>query len=628
MTVDPTSLAPFEPATAEQWRRAVDGVLAKGADLSPEQLAQRFQRQLVSRTYDGLEIRPLYTAGDVAGPGEQLPGTPPFVRATTVAGGVPHGWEVRQRVAVRGDGSAAAALALGELERGTTGLWLDVTGPVDEVTVDVLDRALAGIFLELVPITLDAGGRSGPAQALLELWQRRGHGAAEAAGCLGVDPIGASMRDGGTANDTQTAIGEAVALARRVADTVPRVRTLVADATPWHDAGASDADELAGALAAGVVYLRRLTDAGVDVETALRQLELRVAATSDQFSTIAKMRALRVLWHRVAEVAGAAPGDRGARIHAVTSQAMTTRYDPWVNMLRTTVACFAAGVGGADAVTVHPYDHLVDPAAPSELGRRMARNTQAVLLDETNLGRVIDPAGGSWYVEHLTQALADSAWAAFQQIEAAGGVLSAFESGWVHARVDATWARRQADVATRKVAITGVSEFPNIDDDIPAPPAVAVGEHRGHGPLPRHRYAEGFEALRAAADAHRRRTGSRPEVVLLGLGTPADSTARATFAKNLFEAGGLATVLVDSVDGVDLSGRLVCLCSSDTRYAESALEAVRAATQAGAARVYLAGRPPDLTEALQQAGVDEFIALGVDALDVLSRALTHAGVER
>lgn len=634
MTVDPTSLAPFQPATHEQWRHAVDGVLAKGADLTPEQLVQRFQRQLVSRTYDGLEIQPLYTALDVTASTGELPGQPPFTRSATAAGAVPNGWEVRQRVVVQGDGSVTAAMALGELERGTTGLWLDVTDIADSVDVDVLDRALSGIFLELVPVTLDSGGALAPAQALMDLWRRRGHDAQEARGCLGVDPLGALMRRGGSLANVHADAPRVAELVQRVAAATPGVRTLVVDATPWHDAGASDADELAGVLAAGVTYLRWLTDAGVDLATALGQLELRIAATADQFLTIAKVRALRVLWHRLTEVCRADPAHRAARIHAVTSQAMTTRFDPWVNLLRTTVACFAAGVGGADAVTVSPYDELVDAQAPGELGRRMARNTQAILLDESNLGRVIDPAGGSWYVEHLTQALADTAWTTFQAIEAVGGLLDAYQKGWVHDRVNTTWQQREADIATRKVAITGVSEFPNIDDDLPPAEPNRPGTTGDLAALPRRRYAEGFEALREAAAAHRRRTGANPGVVLVGLGTPADSTARATFAKNLFEAGGLVTRLIEVADLSDLSdltdveGRLVCLCSSDARYGELAADAARAIKAAGAARLYLAGRPGELIDTLTQAGVDEFVALGVDALDVLSRALTHAGVDR
>jgi methylmalonyl-CoA mutase len=628
MTVDPTSLAPFEPTTAERWRQAVDAVLAKGSELTAEQLAQRFERQLVSRTYDGLDIQPLYTADHAPAGVDSIPGQPPFTRGSTAASGIPNGWEVRQRVEITGDGSAAAALALSELERGTTGLWLDVAQIADHIDADLLDRALTGIFLELVPVTLDTGGRRAPGEALLQVWQRRGHNAHEARGVLGVDPLAALMTQGGTAQDVRAEIAEVVSLATRVASTYPQVRTLVADATPWHDAGSSDADELAGAIAAGVTYLRWMVDGGMDVATALHQIELRVAATADQFLTIAKIRALRALWHRVAEASGAEPAHRGARIHAVTSWAMTTRYDPWVNLLRDTVACFAAGVGGADAVTVHPYDRLVGPSTGTELGRRMARNTQAVLLDESNLGRVIDPAGGSWYVEHLTQALADTAWTAFQEIEAAGGLLTAYEQGWVHRRVDATWEHRQADIATRRTAITGVSEFPNIDDDISAPAPLTPSDHQGLVPLPRRRYADGFEVLRDAAAAHRRRTGTGPEVVLVGLGTAADSTARATFAKNLFEAGGLATRFVESTHETDLSGRLVCLCSSDARYGELAVDAAKAAKAAGATRVYLAGRPSDLVEVLRQAGVDEFVALGVDALDVLSQALIHAGVDR
>lgn len=642
MTVDPTSLAPFEPTTAEQWRQAVDAVLAKGSELTAEQRAQRFERQLVSRTYDGLEIQPLYTAADAPVGVDSIPGQPPFTRGSTAASGIPNGWEVRQRVEIRGTAAEAAALALSELERGTTGLWLDVAQIASGVTPDLLDQALTGIFLELVPVTLDTGGQRAPGEALLEVWQRRGHPAHEARGGLGVDPLAALMTQGGTADAVRAELAEVAPLVSRVASTYPQVRTLVADATPWHDAGSGDADELAGAIAAAVTYLRSMVDGGIDLATALHQIELRVAATADQFLTIAKIRALRMMWHRVAEAAGAEPGDRGARIHAVTSWAMTTRYDPWVNLLRHTVACFAAGVGGADAVTVHPHDRLVDPNVGSELGRRMARNTQAVLLDESNLGRVIDPAGGSWYVEHLTHALADTAWTAFQEIEAAGGLLAAYEQGWVHRRIQATWERRQADIATRRTAITGVSEFPNIDDDLPvsqvAPIAVPVTNAPSNAvaPLPRRRYADGFETLRAAADEHRRRTGNRPEVVLLGLGTPADSTARATFAKNLFEAGGLATRLVDiaaepqafqaAFTAAGVSDRVVCLCSSDALYGVVGVQAAQAAQTAGARRVYVAGRPSGLTEALEHAGVNEFVAMGMDALDVLARALDHNGV--
>jgi methylmalonyl-CoA mutase len=204
-------------------------------------------------------------------------------------------------------------------------------------------------------------------------------------------------------------------------------RTVVVDGTVFADAGASAVEELGCAVAAGVAYLRALTSQGLGVDEAFGQLEFRLSATADQFTTIAALRAARRLWDRVGESSGVAPEARGMRQHAVTSSVMTTRHDPWVNMLRTTVACFAAGVGGAEVVTVQPFDAAL--GLPDPFARRIARNTQSLLVEEGSLARVVDPAGGSWYVESLTEDLAQAAWAWFTEIERAGGLVAAQSSG-------------------------------------------------------------------------------------------------------------------------------------------------------------------------------------------------------
>jgi methylmalonyl-CoA mutase len=405
------------------------------------------------------------------------------------------------------------------------------------------------------------------------------------------------------------------------------VRALTIDATRYHDAGGADSEELGCALASGVATARALVDSGLDVEAAFRQLEFRFAATADQFLTIAKLRAARRLWARVGEVAGTS-GDAGAQLqHAVTSTAMMSRYDPWVNLLRATVAAFSAGIAGADAVTVEPYDH-VRSVDGSELGRRLARNTQAVLVEESNLARVIDPAGGSWYVERLTDDLARAAWAWFQEIERAGGIVAALEQGIVQRRIGATWERHAANLAHRRDALTGVSEFPNIDEDPPDPEPEPVAPTTGAFPaLPSVRYAGAFERQRARADRHLAEARTRPSAFLAALGPASVHTTRLAFAKNLFEVGGIQTFagsgdVADVVEEYAASGAsLVCICSDDATNAEHAQAVARALRTAGAARVYLAAKPGENRAALEAAGVDEFVFAGCDALAVVTQAL-------
>jgi methylmalonyl-CoA mutase len=627
----------FPLPTLDDWRRAVDQVLAKGADLTPEELDERFRKQLVSTLDAGIELQPLYTAADVdpallAATG--LPGFPPFVRGSSP--GSDSGWEVRQEVRLdTADPSSTARQVVHELERGATGVLLRVD-PETVVTVDLLDAALAEVYLELVPVALTGVSVSSPAaEALVELWHRRGIGSSDARGTLGCDPVGDAARLGGSMTDIGTSWDAVAALARRCATDLPHVRAVVVDGLPYHEAGASDAEELGCLLAAGVAALRALTERGLTVDQAFAQVELRVAATADQFVTIAKLRALRSLWNRVGEVSGASPQARAPKVHAVTSPVMLTRYDAWVNLLRNTVACFAAGVGGADAVTVAPHDAALAPAAPSDLSRRLARNTQAILTDESNLARVIDAAGGSWYVESLTDAVAEAAWSWFQEIEAAGGATAALAAGLVHERLSATWARRLDRLAHRAEPITGVSEFPLLAEEVPPPSVVHRATVAGDvSPLPVVRRAEEFERLRTAADEHTRRTGHRPVVLLAGLGTAADHNARSGFAMNLFEAGGLRTVLVEGATSAQLAAAVAehgatvaCLCSSDARYPELLPAAAAALKAAGVSRLYLAGRAGEHAEAWRAAGVDEEIFVGCHVIEVLTRLHEVLGID-
>ncbi|TDC28046.1 methylmalonyl-CoA mutase [Streptomyces sp. 8K308] len=604
----------FPAVTRDHWRELVAGVLRKAGRQDVAGAAA--EEALATALGDGIVTRPLYTAEDTA-PGPGLPGFAPFVRGGRPEGTSVAGWDVRQ---FHGDPDPRRVneAVLADLENGVTSVWLAVGDA--GVPVAELATALEGVLLDLAPVVLDAGaGFDAAARELLRIADERGLAPGAVLGVLGADPLGLAARGGDHAELT-TRLWAAASLAARCHRDHPGLRALVVDALPYHEAGGSPAQELGCSLATGVAYLRELTRAGLPVDAALGQLEFRYAATTDQFLTIAKLRAARRLWARVAEASGAAPAAGAQRQHAVTSRVMMTRRDPWVNMLRTTVAALAAGAGGADAVTVLPFDEAL--GLPDAFARRIARNTSAILLAESHLGRVIDPAGGSWYVERLTDDLARAGWAWFQELERAGGQAAALRSGLVAERLSEEWARRGRRLASRREPITGVSEFANLAERLPErdPAPAVVG-----GGLPRVRGDEAFEALRARADA----AEERPRVFLAALGPVAAHTARAGFAANLFQAAGIepvhepVSVAADTVAAAfEASGAAVaCLCSSDALYAEQAAGVAAALKAAGARRVVLAGRPGEREAEYRAAGVDTFVFVGVDAVDVLSSLL-------
>ncbi|HEX2312339.1 MAG TPA: methylmalonyl-CoA mutase subunit beta [Thermomonospora sp.] len=612
MTVPPDDVPPpprapfalaadFPPADRDRWRELVKGVLRKTGVATEDTPLTEVEELLTRRSYDGIPLGPLYTADDTV---PARPGLAPQVREIRPQGEGLAAWDVRQRHADP-DPAATNEAVLADLENGVTSLWLTLGDA--GLPVDALPRALQGIHLDLAPVVLDAGAQTPEAaEAFLALAAERGH-TGQVMGNLGADPLGLAARTG-----TPGDLSAAAALAVRCAREFPGLRAVTVDGTPFHDAGGSDAEELGAALAVAVAYLRALTDAGLDVAAAFGQLEFRYAATADQFATIAKLRAARRLWDRVAEVSGAGPVVQ--RQHAVTSSAMMTRHDPWVNMLRTTVACFAAGVGGADAVTVQPFDARL--GLPDAFSRRIARNTQTLLLEESSLARVVDPAGGSWYAERLTDDLAHAAWAWFTEIERAGGAAAALESGLVAGRIAATWERRRKDLARRKAPLTGVSEFPNLAETTPErrPAPQPPG-----GGLPRVAYAQDFEALRDRSDRHLAATGARPRVFLATLGPVAAHTARVTFAANLFQAGGIETITGEPGDFAAGGAAVACVCSSDRVYAEQAAEAARTLKDAGAVRVWLAGKG-------SFDGVDANVFAGCDAVETLTTTLRDLGV--
>jgi methylmalonyl-CoA mutase len=599
------------PPSRDAWLALVAKVL-KGAD---------FDERLVSRTADGLALQPLYTRPDAV----------EGAAAVGRSGWYPGGWDVRQRHAET-DPKAANAAILDDLRNGATSILLQVAAPGQAglgYGKVPLGEALDGVLLHTTTVALDARENTFDAVgSLMGLWRAAGLSENARRGAFNYDPLGVLAKTG----TLYYPAGRSCAIAAELAaDTrsMSHVTALLADGRPYHEAGASEAQELAAMLATLVAYLRACEATGLRPRMALGQIAVGLAADADLFLTVAKQRAARRLVARVAEACGAGSAAECMHFAAHTSERMMAKRDPWVNLLRTTVACAGAAFGGAEAITVLPHTWAL--GRPDAFARRIARNTHLVLQEESAAARVMDPAHGSWYVENLTDDLAGAAWALFQAIEAQGGMARALETGFIQGEIARVDEARAGDIAHGRIELTGVSAFPRLAGDgvtvEPHPPfdPVVKGGNSVEPLLPR-RLAEPFERLRDAADAHLARTGRRPQVFLACLGDLAVHAARATGMRNFLAAGGIEALAsaplhssADAGAAFAASGvSVACLCSSDQTYAELGEATATLLKQAGAQQVLLAGRPTDQEAALQAAGVDAFVTAGTDAVSALT----------
>ena len=637
----------FPAATREAWLELVEQTLG-GKPFST----------LTTTTLDGIEIQPLYD-GDGAGEAE-----------LTEVAAESADWKVLAFCDLTdGDLAKVAEVARREIEGGADGIVLRLSEPVNAedlknlISEMLLARAengdlsgeigsqttrvhiafdagpwwqsaafslaqlaeagggdlLAGLELEEVSGTDSAGGSETASSSLETASVADGLGSAEFVSkpvglliSLRADPIAALVRYGtmGEGNLADLAVKKPAALAH--------VRTVGVDASVFSDAGASEAQEVACSLAAGVWYLRELTEAGIDIDAACGELEFTYAATADQFATIAKLRAARQCWSRVAEASGASPAARRQRQHAVTSRSMLTRYDPMVNVLRSTVAAFAAGVAGVDSQCVLPYDIAI--GVPSEDSRRLARNISHILIQESRIGHVVDPAKGSAYVQELTQSIAEKAWELFQEIEAESGIVAALEDSTIGRWLESSWQKRAKRVAHRKDPICGVSEFPVLGEAAPNKASWTISD--SNALLPIRRLSEPFENLRDSVAT----SGTEPKVFLASLSSLAEDSARLAFTENLLAAGGISSQVGSAAEFESKDFTMAVLCSSDKIYAEQAHEATATLRAAGCQWVYLAGRTKgDLAEITKAAGIDGTLYAGCDAVTLLEEMLEQLG---
>ncbi|KYG24282.1 methylmalonyl-CoA mutase [Bradyrhizobium sp. AT1] len=603
----------FAPASREGWRTLVDGVL-KGAPFE----------KLIGKTYDGLRIEPIYLrAKDIA----PVEGRAPAAH-----------WQIMQRID-HPDAVTANRQALQDIENGATGLALVFAGANCSRGFG-LDQTAGAVAAALKDVHLDAGigielqigtHERKTAIHVAEYVKSVGLDPAICDIRFGLDPLGACALRGRSPYTWDE-------IARTVAGTIEELLTLgfkgpfaASDGRIVHDAGGSEVQELAFVLACGVAYLHAMEAARIPLDQARSMIYARLAADADQFLTMAKFRALRLLWARIESACGLAP--KPLFIAADSSWRMLTRRDPYVNMLRATLATFSAGIAGADAITVLP--HTLALGLPDSFARRVARNTQLLLLEESNLAKVSDPAAGAGGIEALTTELCDAAWKSFQETENAGGIFAALQQGALQAKITATRRARGANLAKRRGPLTGVSEFANLGEGAAAVLNIApmalppnVDQRFVFDALPPIRLAEPFESLRDRSDAILKLRGVRPRVFLACLGTPNDFTARATFAKSFFEAGG-----IEAIDGAGIAdpaelalaftssgAELACLCSSDKIYAERAEISAQALRQVGARHIYLAGPPSQFEAAFRRAGIGSFIHVGCDVLATLKSA--------
>jgi methylmalonyl-CoA mutase len=612
-----------EPADEAAWRALVEQGL-KGAAWS----------RLVGKTADGIALEPLYrepnihTAEDVSG----MPGAAPFVRGPGAGA-----WTIRQSFAHPNPARTNSEI-LADLAGGVAAIEL-VIDPLGEQGIAIRDEAdldlvLAEVILEAAPVSLDAGPH---ALWAAEMLRSKLKGVAPKGVAFNLDPIGSWLRTG-----YEYACDEAgaYAFAAATAHDLPSARAFRVDARVVHEAGASEAQEIAAALATGIFYLKALSGNGLSVAQSAKTIGFSVAVGSDVLIETAKLRALRLCWARVLQASGAPPHARAAHIQAFSSRRMMTRYDAWTNILRVTTAAFAAGVGGADEITTYPLTDAL--GLPTAFTRRVARNTQHVLFEECRLGHVADPAGGAWFVEKLTRDLADKAWSIMQRIEANGGIVAAIRSGALHAMIGESRTARERAIATRRETITGVSDFPLLDAALPE------GDHTGFTatkpgppeapaatitPLAPIRWAAPFEALRDRGEAG----GARPAVFFANLATLSEFAPRAQWARNLLAAGGVGSIgpeeahatMETLIDAFRLTkARVAIITGADARYAEHAENAAQRLKAAGADWVLLAGKPGESEAKLRAAGVDQFVFAGQDAIKELETLHVALGLAK
>ena len=594
----------FPGVSYEEWRAKVEADL-KGAD---------FNKKLVWRTNEGFNVEPIYRAEDIAGlkTTDSLPGEYPYVRGTRSN----NDWLTRQEI-IAETPAEANKTALDVLTKGVNSLGFKVAEP----TVETLETLLDGIDLAKVEVNFDCC----PCKALdlanaLVAYLQKHNATKTFKGSIGFNPLRKALRHG--AQIKAEAVENAKKLIEAVKE-VPGVKVIAVDSVLFCNGGAFIFQELGYALAWGAQWLTALTDAGLGIDEVASRIKFNMGVSSNYFMELAKFRAARMLWAQIVEQYKPASADSAKmHVHAATSQFNQTIYDAHVNLLRSQTEAMSAALAGVDSITVVPFD--TPYKTPDTFSERIARNQQFLLKEESHLDKVVDPAGGSYYVETLTVSIANEAWKLFLEVEEKGGFFAEVDNGDVQKAVNASCEKRHTDVARRKEILLGTNQYPNINEmaadkiENKECKCACGNEEKGENSLLMKRAATDFEALRLATEA----ASNRPKVFMLTIGNLAMRLARAQFSTNFFGCAGyeiIDNLGFDTVEaGVDAAlekgADVIVLCSSDDEYATLAPEAFKYLD--GRAEFVVAGAPACMDD-LKAAGINEFIHVRCNVLETL-----------
>lgn len=603
----------FTPVSSEEWKNKIIEDL-KGAD---------YDKKMIWRTSEGFNVKPFYRKEDIEGATESLPGEYPYTRGNRAD----NNWLIRQELPTD-DVRVANLNARRQIENGVTSIGFGVKGRM--VSAEFIEQLLDGIDATSIELNFRVCAKRTVdfANLLAAYYKTQGYNLGLIRGCVEYDPIGKELVRGKVLDgyvENIKSILEAL-------DELPNVRCVAVNAADLCNAGAYITQELGYALAWGNEYMNTMTEAGISADRAAKAIKFNFGISSNFFMEIAKFRAARTLWSKIVEQYE--PSCKCACkmiIHAATSMFNLTLFDPYVNMLRTQTEAMSAAIAGVESIGVLPYDSVYE--TPTEFAQRIAKNQQLILKHESHLDKVVDPAGGSYYIESLTRSIASEAWKLFLEIEEAGGLHKAVKEGTIQKAINESGNNRRTALAKRREILLGTNQYPNFGETSegrePLQKLCCCGKPEEHkeGTLDLARLGTEFEALRLATE----RSGKRPKAFMLTIGNLAMRQARAQFSCNfLATAGyevidnlGFKSVEEGAAAALDAKADIVVICSSDDEYAQYAVPAYELLKDKA---LFIVAGAPACTEELQRAGIENFIHVRVNVLETLKALNAKLGI--
>lgn len=603
----------FTPVSSEEWKNKIIEDL-KGVD---------YDKKMIWRTSEGFNVKPFYRKEDIEGATESLPGEYPYTRGNRAD----NNWLIRQELPTD-DVRVANLNARRQIENGVTSIGFGVKGRM--VSAEFIEQLLDGIDATSIELNFRVCAKRTVdfANLLAAYYKTQGYNLGLIRGCVEYDPIGKELVRGKVLDgyvENIKSILEAL-------DELPNVRCVAVNAADLCNAGAYITQELGYALAWGNEYMNTMTEAGISADRAAKAIKFNFGISSNFFMEIAKFRAARTLWSKIVEQYE--PSCKCACkmiIHAATSMFNLTLFDPYVNMLRTQTEAMSAAIAGVESIGVLPYDSVYE--TPTEFAQRIAKNQQLILKHESHLDKVVDPAGGSYYIESLTRSIASEAWKLFLEIEEAGGLHKAVKEGTIQKAINESGNNRRTALAKRREILLGTNQYPNFGETSegrePLQKLCCCGKPEEHkeGTLDLARLGTEFEALRLATE----RSGKRPKAFMLTIGNLAMRQARAQFSCNfLATAGyevidnlGFKSVEEGAAAALDAKADIVVICSSDDEYAQYAVPAYELLKDKA---LFIVAGAPACTEELQRAGIENFIHVRVNVLETLKALNAKLGI--